>query len=240
MALVKCKECGEQVSTKAKNCPKCGAKAPKKTSPVTWAVLGLLIFGFYISSQSPSPSSNSSAASDSSSSSENGDAEAKPAQTQQAAPKPKWHSFESQDEMSGDKSAYAASLRATSNRSMAFPYRGTESWIGFGCDSKNEWTYLGFSEAPNLNNTKTKDGYNLLSTRVRWDDSVVNETFTQKWGDPFLSFRNDDQVIQRIVGGNTVLVELDWHGQNQAVIFPYTLRGSSNAIAEAREWCSTY
>ncbi|WP_394854470.1 zinc-ribbon domain-containing protein [Shewanella xiamenensis] len=26
MALVKCKECGEQVSTKAKSCPKCGAK----------------------------------------------------------------------------------------------------------------------------------------------------------------------------------------------------------------------
>ncbi|WP_412514572.1 MULTISPECIES: zinc-ribbon domain-containing protein [Shewanella] len=30
MALVKCKECGEEVSTKAKTCPKCGAKAPTK------------------------------------------------------------------------------------------------------------------------------------------------------------------------------------------------------------------
>lgn len=40
MALIKCKECGNKVSTTAKTCPKCGAEitadeireAPKKTS----------------------------------------------------------------------------------------------------------------------------------------------------------------------------------------------------------------
>lgn len=50
MALVKCKECGEQVSTKAKTCPKCGAKPPKKTSFLTWAVLvfiALTVYGVY-------------------------------------------------------------------------------------------------------------------------------------------------------------------------------------------------
>lgn len=240
MALVKCKECGEQVSTKAKNCPKCGAKAPKKTSPVTWAVLGLIIFGVYVSNQAPSPSSTSPSASNSSSSSEAEGAEQESTQTQQSAAKPQWRSFESEDEMSGDKSAYAASPRTTSNRPMEFPYQGTESWIGFGCDGQNEWTYLGFSEAPNLSDTETKDGYNLLRTRVRWDDSVGTETFTQEWGDPFLNFRNDSQVIQQIVGGNSVLVELDWHGQKRAVIFSYTLRGSAKAIAEARRQCSTF
>ncbi len=30
MALVKCKECGNQVSTDAKSCPSCGAKPPKQ------------------------------------------------------------------------------------------------------------------------------------------------------------------------------------------------------------------
>lgn len=44
MALVKCKECGSEVSTSAKACPKCGAKPPKKTSRVTWVFLGLLVF----------------------------------------------------------------------------------------------------------------------------------------------------------------------------------------------------
>ena len=47
MALVKCKECGEKVSTKAKSCQNCGAKPPKKTSIVTWVVLALILFGVY-------------------------------------------------------------------------------------------------------------------------------------------------------------------------------------------------
>lgn len=38
MALVKCKECGQDVSQKAKSCPKCGAPIKKKTSWFTWVV----------------------------------------------------------------------------------------------------------------------------------------------------------------------------------------------------------
>jgi hypothetical protein len=47
VAFVKCKECGEEVSTKAKACPKCGAWLPKKTSIVTWGVLALILFAIY-------------------------------------------------------------------------------------------------------------------------------------------------------------------------------------------------
>lgn len=43
MALVKCKECGGQVSTTAKACPACGSKPPKKTSIVTWLVLATIV-----------------------------------------------------------------------------------------------------------------------------------------------------------------------------------------------------
>ena len=45
MALIVCKECGAQVSTKAASCPSCGAARPKPTSAVTKLVAGLLIFG---------------------------------------------------------------------------------------------------------------------------------------------------------------------------------------------------
>lgn len=41
MALVKCLECGSEVSDKAAACPKCGAKMPRKTSRVTLLVGGL-------------------------------------------------------------------------------------------------------------------------------------------------------------------------------------------------------
>lgn len=41
MALVKCKECGAQVSTKAQACPTCGAALPKRTSLLTWLIGGM-------------------------------------------------------------------------------------------------------------------------------------------------------------------------------------------------------
>ena len=38
MALTECKECKAKISDNAKTCPQCGAKAPKKTGMLTWAV----------------------------------------------------------------------------------------------------------------------------------------------------------------------------------------------------------
>lgn len=48
MALVKCHECGNEVSTSAKSCPKCGAKVKKKTGVLTWILgifFGLIVIG---------------------------------------------------------------------------------------------------------------------------------------------------------------------------------------------------
>lgn len=92
MALVKCKECGEQVSTKAKTCPKCGAKAPKKTSFFTWLVLIFIIIVVYTACQDSSPTSKPTAYQDLSPTS-------KPTA---AKPKSAWEYIESRDEMSGD------------------------------------------------------------------------------------------------------------------------------------------
>jgi len=43
MALKKCKECGNDVSTKATSCPKCGAVLKKKTGCLGYAVAGIAI-----------------------------------------------------------------------------------------------------------------------------------------------------------------------------------------------------
>jgi len=42
MALIKCKECGHQISKNAETCPNCGAKNKKKTSVITWICAGML------------------------------------------------------------------------------------------------------------------------------------------------------------------------------------------------------
>lgn len=46
MALTKCKECGEEISKKAKKCPKCGSPQ-KRTSLFTWFVLILILAWAY-------------------------------------------------------------------------------------------------------------------------------------------------------------------------------------------------
>jgi len=46
MSLIKCNECGTEISKKAKECPKCGLPKKKRTSFVTWAVTGFMVLGF--------------------------------------------------------------------------------------------------------------------------------------------------------------------------------------------------
>lgn len=230
--MMKCKECGEQVSTKAKTCPNCGAKAPKKTSILTWLVLVVIIFVGYSISQTPSTTGTSSSARTSTSTSGGSST------TQRTTPSaPTWRQSTSKDEMTGKQSSYASSPRAASTSPMEFPYGGTKAWLGVGCDGQSEWAYFGFTEAPNLNNTDTKDGYSVVTTRVRWNETVESTSFTQKWGAAFLHFRDDKSAISKIAGAKTVLLELDWHGQ-RTVYFEISLNGSSKAIADMRQQCS--
>ncbi len=42
MALIKCMECGNAISSGAKACPKCGHEPPKKTSNLTWAIAAIM------------------------------------------------------------------------------------------------------------------------------------------------------------------------------------------------------
>mgnify|MGYP001382673009 CR=1 FL=1 len=67
MALVKCKECGSEVSTKADACPKCGAKVKKGMGCGSLLVicLGVLIVVAIATPSSPSSSAPSSSSSSS-------------------------------------------------------------------------------------------------------------------------------------------------------------------------------
>ena len=54
MALIKCRECGSEISRKAIKCPKCGAPAAKKMFSTSGIVL-LLIVGWFVYSSYDSP-----------------------------------------------------------------------------------------------------------------------------------------------------------------------------------------
>src|SRR3989442_4076375 len=160
MALVKCRECGEQVSISAKSCPKCGAKPPKRTSLLTLVVLFFVIFVAYVAIQAPTTttsSGNSSARSDSASSGSS----LVPAQ------KPQWETSTGTDQMTGKRQVYATSPTVPPTTRMEFPYRDVQAWLGAGCSGKSEWAYIGFTKAPNLTDTETESGYNRINTRIK-------------------------------------------------------------------------
>jgi hypothetical protein len=63
MALVKCKDCGSDISTSAAGCLKCGGKPPKRTSLLAWLAMscGVATVGTVISASIVGPSSASDA-----------------------------------------------------------------------------------------------------------------------------------------------------------------------------------
>lgn len=229
MALVKCKECGNEVSTTAKSCPKCGAKPRKRTSLVTWVVLAFVIFVIYAASQGPSSTSTTAGSSSSRSPA--------PASSSTVIAVPKWESSTSTDEMTGKRQSYASSPTVRPAQGMEFPYHDVTAWLGIGCDGKSEWAYIGFSESPNLTDTETEDGYNAINTRIKWNDSVQNVALSQAWGASFIHFDNDRDAISKIVSSTSVLLELKWYGQ-QSTHFKFSLEGASTAVQAMRAKCA--
>ena len=148
-----------------------------------------------------------------------------------------WTSHSSKDKMTGEVSAYATSSFIKPLEDMSFPYQGTKSWIGFGCDKTgSEWAYIGFNKRPNLKNSKTRDGYNLVTERVKWDDTVISTQFIQSWGAKSLHFYDAPKAIQNISVRSSMLLELHWYGEKE-VYFQHSLEGSSKAIEDARSIC---
>ena len=238
MAVVKCKECGEKVSTKAKACPSCGALAQKKTSLTTWFVLIAIVLVVYSISKSPSSAKKVTTSSIETTSGTKTTSTPNITKSTKAEPvKPSWHTFTSKDEMTGKFSAYATSTKVYPSPQMSFPYQGVSSKMTIGCNSTSEWAYFSFDSSPNLTKDETKDGYNLISTRIKWDDSVETIKLTQDWGARFIHFLNGQDAITKIVGSNTAKLELNWHGE-RPTYFEYTLNGSSKSLEEIRSLCA--
>jgi hypothetical protein len=149
-----------------------------------------------------------------------------------------WTNTVSRDEMTNEQVVFALSPHVTPSRQMDLPYADTEAWVGFMCDGKNEWVYLGFSNTPNLVDTETGDGFNYFSTRVKWGEEVKTARFSQKWGSSLINFSDGRDALKRLTSAraDSLLLELDWYG-NGTVYFRFPLEGASDAIAQARASC---
>jgi hypothetical protein len=142
-----------------------------------------------------------------------------------------WTTHTSTDEMTGDKSFYAVSPDTKPTKAMGFPYADVFSNIVVGWNDKSQWVYFWFSDDPNLLNSETEDGYNLITARVKWDDNPPESiVLYQEWSSKFVApWEDDEGFIKKLKTHNALLLELSWYG-NGKVYFRYNLRGSSSKI----------
>lgn len=144
-----------------------------------------------------------------------------------------WKTFSSENEMTGKTIWLAHSSKVSPTQKMDFPYHDVKAWLGVGSDGQNEWTYIGFTDSPNINDDETQAGYNIIKTRVKWDEEIEKMSFTQSWGSKFISFIKNGYAITKIENSNTMLLELNWYGQDK-VYFRFSLTDSAAAINEIR------
>jgi len=147
-----------------------------------------------------------------------------------------WTTSISKVEKDGNHTAYAYSDNTTATKQMKAPYADLEAWLGVGCVGFQEWVFVGFSEAPKLDNTTTEFGHDLVRTKIKWDGKAEDVELTQDPGTTFLHFHDDKAVISRIAESYTVVLDLDWHGEGKRS-FEFSLKGSSAALARIRRLC---
>jgi len=255
MALTKCKECGHQISKKAASCPQCGAVRKRNNDKMgcgtTFIVVTFAMFMLaWVISESSSPgrsvsAPNNTPSRDSGTGGSTSQRTSTAASTTLQNSKPpkepvnpdKWRTSSSTDEMTGEVQAFAFSKPVGPTRKMSFPYGDVTATLAFGCDSGSEWLYIAFSESPNLLDTQTEDGYNTVYPRIKFDDTLSQQRFSQEWGSRYLHFRQPERNILKVMNSNTFLLELNWHGSGKR-LFNFSLTGSTDAVQKARNACA--
>jgi len=140
--------------------------------------------------------------------------------------------------MTGARTYYLISKPVKPTKPMDFPYEGTTARLGVGCNKGDEWVYIYFSSAPNLLDTETKDGYDEINTRIKFDDNIEYVFFTQDWGSHYLVFELPDNIIPKLIHSRTALLELHWYGEGR-VYFKFNLNGFHRALKTMERKCST-
>src|SRR3546814_17286341 len=76
-------------------------------------------------------------------------------------------------------------------------------------------------------------GYSTFAARIKWGDKLEIVNMTQRWGERFLHFRDDDRAISRMLSSPDVLLALEWYGAG-AAYFRFDPAGAESVIRNAR------
>lgn len=228
MGLISCKECNENLSDKAAACPHCGAPTPKRKSLAPWL---LLILVFIVILIKPSArNSDEKKASITIEAKENIHTESLTENNIQSISRVDyWTTSISIDEMTKDRSHTAISPVTFPEKKMSFPYEDVSGQLIVQCSKRREWIYFKFSSAPNLSKDKTRDGFSVVNTRIKWNNAIETVELFQNWGASILSLSTEQDTVKKIIASQNLLLELQWHGQDKSY-FSFSLNGASEAI----------
>jgi RNA polymerase subunit RPABC4/transcription elongation factor Spt4 len=243
MALVKCKECGEKVSTKAKTCPNCGAKAPKKTSLFTWLVLLMIVVIVYAVNQTPSNYNASSTKQTATPLSKATTSSTSVSSSEPKKPKSAWSYHQSKDEMSGKVTGYITSY---SRNTLNGWLRNGKVLLGYTC---GQGFYVRANDLGFTMDDLDCDQYSCKRThyaRVKFDDGSPSDIRFSVWDDnndgmslqkhnAYLKRDNKSFLINSMKAGTTMYLEIELlNTKGKQQIAEFDLRGFTKAFAQCK------
>ena len=225
MALLKCRECGADVSDRAKSCPSCGAPVGGGGWKILFwvAVLcSIAAMSAYLLQDKPVKITKDELAK---------------AKSQLAKDLGlKWSFSESVDEMSGDKSYSTSSPLAYPGRVLSFPYRDLYSYISISCDKNGVSAMVYFSSSLSLVNAEFKRGAFRVESRTKWGDELNTTKFKFFSGGSALYPTHEKLFASQLVKATDLKIETHWKTAG-TVVWDYSLNGASENIKRLSKTC---
>lgn len=208
MALINCKECGEQVSTKAASCPKCGApvsnknKGPSGCMMVVLIIAGLIILLLFVGNASKKDESSESVNIGTNPRAERQNKEADKVAEVQARPVPvvNWHEETTKDSVTGVVGSIFYNT-STNSVNFSFPYNVEGgSFLNLVFRKRKEGTdaYVVISKGQMI------CGYSDCSIRTKGDDGKVRNwaASNEASGRSDMIFIDKPQAFEKYIKNN--------------------------------------
>jgi predicted nucleic acid-binding Zn-ribbon protein len=149
----------------------------------------------------------------------------------------KWEVFVDKDVMTGDETWIAASPEASTMEGLNFSnfitLAGVRARLCVGYDGEKEWVFVTFSIGPYPNEYEYGSEYDIINTRIKWDNKVETIQLHRDWKRQLniLKFPDDKDYVSKIIESKTMVLELDWFMVG-FVHFKFPLEGAAEAIEE--------
>ena len=207
MALVKCKECGSQVSTKAACCPTCGAKIKKKVGILGWlfALFVVLPVAWNIGTSLDKAEKQLTVT------------------EQKATQKPRWEKATYEDKMTNNVKE-VLSLRSLNAAEFDFPYKksgGSYLTLSFRKNGNEFDAYLSIDRGQMMCNRLSC----VFNMRIGDGEITTWEGSSSTTGDSDIMFAIDPKALESIIKtSNQIRISMEFYKAGSRV-FEFDVSG---------------